>query len=222
MNINPPKVSNFTASKSAQSVMFELVLLLVMIGLVFYYLLSPKLHELGDRKAQYSKLQAENKKIEEQVRIFDGLVDKMKSEPEKISVLDEALPLDPKFSRLYILIESIVQSSGLSTSGINIDANASTVVSGDKKILKSKFGTDRKLITTQATVNAIGNLTQLENVLQQIESSGRLMDVNTLDITGGKSDQLLFKIGIKAYSFLPDQTSSKNASAAGTSPIKQP
>jgi Tfp pilus assembly protein PilO len=200
-----------TTKTSFSGSVFEIVFLVVVIVVAYFYLVSPKQDEYGTIKNQLSTLKQKQITIENQKTAFDHLVQELDAEPQGVQALDQTLPLDSKPSKLYVLLESLMQSIGLTTGSVTVDADPTVVVAGSKTNAKQPFDMEHKVKPVGITVSATGTIDQLTGLLHSIETSTRLLEVSTLDVSQGRGNQLVFKIGLKAFSY------SETASAA---PVK--
>lgn len=180
---------------------FEIVFLLVVILVAYFYLVSPKKEEYGALQTQLETLKKKQETIESQKVAFDKLVQQLEAEPDGVTALEQTLPLDSKPSKLYVLLENIMQSSGLTTGSVTIDSNSQVVVAGNKTDTKQLFSSEHKVQPVPITVSAIGTVDQLNGFLHVIETSTRLLEIVDVDVNQGRGGQLSFRVGMKAFSY---------------------
>lgn len=194
-----------TNSKSSFSgSVFEIIFLIIIIVVGYFYLVSPKQTAYNEISDQLTSLKKKQDTLKTQKEAFDKLVQELEAQPEAVAQLDSTLPLDNKPSRLYVLLENLIQGSGLTTGTVSVDSDAQAVVAGAKTATDQAFATDHKIKPTTISVSASGTVDQLTGFLTRLETSTRLLEVNSLDISQGRGDQLIFKVGLKAYSYSPD------------------
>ncbi len=198
-----------TNSKSSFSgSVFEIIFLIIIIVIGYFYLVSPKQSAYNDISDQLTSLKKKQDTLKTQKEAFDKLVQELEAQPEAVAQLDSTLPLDNKPSRLYVLLENLIQGAGLTTGTVSVDSDAQAVVAGAKTATDQAFATDHKIKPTTISVSASGTVDQLTGFLTRLETSTRLLEVNSLDISQGRGDQLIFKVGLKAYSYSPDSAAS--------------
>lgn len=187
---------------------FEVVFLLIVIFLAYWYLVLPKSDEYTRYQDQLVSLQGRRKEIDTQKKVFDTLVQDLGQQTEAIAALDDMLPLDAKPSRLYLLMESLMQRAGLGSGVVGIEIDPQTPVAGDKAVIDQPFDADRKVKTIAINVSGTGTIDQIDNFLHLLESSGRVLQVQSMDINQGRGDQLIFSLVINTYSYVPGAAAS--------------
>ncbi len=203
MDIRTTSDSSFSKNSSSfTGTIFEIVFLLIIIIIGYAYLVSPKATEYKKVRDNLQSLKEKQSKLNSQKQTFDTLVQELESSGPSVAILDDVLPLDPKPSKLYVLMDNLIQREGLTAGTVNVDMDSQTVVAGDK----TPDGTtaavaERKIKPISVTVSAIGTIDQLSGFLQLVESSSRLLQVNSLDLSQGRADQVIFKVGINAYTY---------------------
>jgi Tfp pilus assembly protein PilO len=202
------RVSNPTVRSASQTSVsgsvFEIVFLIIVILVGYFYLVAPKGREHKSVTEQLASVEQKQSALKDQQAAFDKLVQELDSKPDQVAALEATLPLDSKPSRLYVLLENLIQATGLTTGSVSVDADSQEVVAGSTTEDKPIAATDHKVKPTSIAVSATGTIDQLSGLLRQIETSTRLLEVSNLDIAQGRGDQLVFKIGLKAYSYSPD------------------
>lgn len=181
---------------------FESVFFIILIIVGFIYLVSPKQSEYGELKDKKAALTEQRGRLENQKVTFDQLVQTLKSNPDGAKLVDSILPLDGNPSRIYILVESLAQRAGLNSAVVSVTTSPSIPVAGKNQGVNSN-NTERSLTRTAITINATGTMEQLQNLFSLLETSLRIVQVKSLDISQGSGDQLVFKIGAETYAYLP-------------------
>ncbi|MBL8031096.1 MAG: hypothetical protein JNK33_02105 [Candidatus Doudnabacteria bacterium] len=191
------------ARTSFSGSIFEVVFLLIVIFLAYWYLVLPKSDAYARFQEQLISLQGRRAEIEHQKKTFDTLVQSLHEQADSIVALDDMLPLDAKPSRLYLLMESLMQRAGLGSGVVGIEIDPQTPVAGDKAVIEQPFNAERKTKTIGINVSGTGTIDQLDNFLRLLESSGRVLQVQGMDINQGRGDQLIFRLAINTYSYVP-------------------
>lgn len=202
-----------TSKSSFSGSVFEIIFLIIIIVIGYFYLVAPKQRAYNDVSDQLAGLKKKQETLKTQKEAFDKLVQELGAQSEAVAQLDSTLPLDSKPSKLYVLLESLVQSSGLTTGSVTVESDAQAVVAGTKTPADKSFATDHKIKPTIVAVSATGTVDQLTGFLTRLETSTRLLEVNSLDVSQGRGDQLIFKVGLKAYSYSPDPAAANSAAS---------
>ncbi len=189
----------------------EVVFLIVLSVITYFYLVAPKLTEFRTARKELTAIQAKKDALQKQVQDFDKLVQDFRDNTHGVNALDQVLPLDSKPSKLYVLLENFMQSSGLTTGSVTVDADALTVVAGNTALEGEASKTDHKVLPVNISVSGVGTIDQLSNLLHLVETSTRLLEINNLDVSQGRGDQVVFKVGLKAYSYGEDVTTEATA-----------
>ena len=132
------------------------------------------------------------------------MIANLKSSPDKIVKLDQALPLDGNVVRLKILIDAISAGSGVVVGDISVSSSkADAVVAGDKALLANPFGTTRTLQKLTGSIYVIGTFPQLKAFMEKLEASGRLVDVSDVSIDGASAGNLNLRLAFTSYYLAP-------------------
>ncbi len=200
MAFNPPSIQNMYDNKQLTSPLVQIVLLLVVIVLFSWFLVKPKINESTDlhrtlaaKKQQLGKLQSEKQEL-------NRLISQMQDSAEDIKLLDEAVPLTGRVTKLNVLIENLAQSSGMQIGQLSADGMDEVISAGNKDVLENPYEAKRSLQTATVSVLLIGNIEQFRNFLELLETNGRILDVSSLDVVGGDA-VTRFRVKLKAYAY---------------------
>lgn len=186
---------------SFSGTIIEVVFLIILSVVTYFYLVGPKIAEFKLARTELSGVQAKKDALQKQVQDFDRLVQEFSDNTHGVSALDQVLPLDSKPSKLYVLLENFMQSSGLTTGSVTVDSDALTVVAGNVATDNIGEQATHKILPINISVSGVGTIDQLSNLLHLIETSTRLLEINNLDVSQGRNDQIVFKVSLKAYSY---------------------
>ena len=202
MDMKPPSIQNSSARASvgANSSLIQIVLLGIVFVLFSWFILKPKLSSSAVVRADLKAAQQQQAKIKQDKQDLSRLVSELRSSTNEISKIDEALPLSGRVSKVYVLLVSLVQSSGMTLTLINADDSSKAVSAADKALLENPFKVDRDLHTITLSTTVSGTMEQFKNLLQLIETNGRVLDIETLEVIGGEPITK-FDIKVKAYSY---------------------
>ncbi len=208
MNFNLPKSSAKESATSVEvrsfkSTNIQILAVLIFIALFFWFMIKPKRAELAEKRAELAVLVKERGTIQAQTASLKGLIAKMGKFPAELAMLDEALPLDSRRTKVQILVQNLANESGVTVGDVAVTAKEEQVYGNDQKIITDPFYAKRTLKTLSCNVNAYGDFFQLKSFLQKIENSGRLMDITGMDMTPSGKGQLGLRINFKTYYFAP-------------------
>lgn len=186
----------------SRSYIIEIVLLVIVSILFYWFIVTPKNADLAAKKTVLEAYKKEQSTISGNLDILNKLAAQLKSNSAEIAKLDEAIPLDGKNTNLQLLIQELAQSAGVTVSDINI-SNRVGVVAGDTKLLQDPYGATRTLQKFTGTAFVVGSFLQLENFLKKMESSGRLIQISSVEMQAGSDGGINLNITFNAYYLAP-------------------
>lgn len=145
-------------------------------------------------------LSEESAKLQDQQSKLTNLISQLTSSAEDLEKLDKSLPLHPRTTWVYLLVEDLVQSSGMAISTLTVSNLEDEITAGDKSIA-NPFAGQRKVKRVAVNLGTTGNFSQFESLLKKFESNGRLMDVKALEINASANDLLDFRLSFETYYF---------------------
>ncbi len=183
-----------------QNTLIEVVIVLVAAGLFYWYLLSPKAAEVKVAHQRLAQVEQEAATLTEKKAQLDALLKQLKlNEKDEIPKLNEALPLEPQISRLYLVIERYGQISGMTIGNISINTGPEAIVAGNVTIAQNPYGVQRTVRQLTANVTLSGTFEQFQAFLKNIETHPRIIDISSLDITGTQDNIIDFKFSLTTY-----------------------
>ncbi len=201
-NTAPPKYSSLTMNfkqPSARGKVFEAGLLLIISILVYWFLVSPKHSQLTAAKEQYQNLETQQKDLDANKKQLETAIADLKNHPREIAEMDEALPLDNRVTKLYIVLNDLSQNSGMTVGNISVSFNGSVDMAGNKALLTSPYAAKRTVQKLTTTMVATGSFDQFMALLEKLENSGRLINVTSVNIATGKEGAFNFTFNLEAY-----------------------
>jgi Tfp pilus assembly protein PilO len=187
--------------KSPRGYIVESVLLIIIGGLFWWFMVVPKQASVSDEAAKFNALSSQEEKISAASDTLQKLIADLDTNRQQIVQMDQALPLSDTVPRLHLLIDGIVQSSGVTVGSLNISgSNANDVIAGNKALLSNPFGSTRSLKTYFVAMSVNGSFDQIMALLQKLENSGRIMDITSLGLTASGSGVLTLQINLSVYS----------------------
>lgn len=200
MAINTQNRTTAFAAKQAGNPVFQSIFLIIVIVLFAWFLLRPWLEKTLDTRAELNTEQKVLDSIQADQRELNRLVNQLRTSPEEIALVDEALPLNGRISKVNVLLDSLVRSSGMTLAVLSADDTQSIVSAGDKTVLANPYQPGRKLHTITVSASITGTMEQLKNLLQLMETNGRVLDVESLQILGGEP-VTKFRMTVNAYAY---------------------
>lgn len=201
MAMNPPQMKNSFQRRDFGNPAVQIVLAAIILVLFSWFILLPKYHDYQNNRVQLAAAKEQLTKIETDQRDLNRLVNELKSSPEEIEKIDEALPLTGRVSRVYVVLDNLVRSSAMSMSLLSVDDTTDIISAGDKAVLADPYKPGRSLHTLTVSASVVGTMEQFRNLLQLIETSSRVLDVDSVEIVAGDDGSATFRLTVKAYSY---------------------
>ncbi len=212
MNVSLPKNINFNFSsqpKSFRNPMVEVFLLLAACGLFYWFIIMPKTVEIAKQNEVLAQVTAEKAKITETVEALKEMVKNLSVNEKEIANLDEAMPLEAKALRLRMLLESLSQSVGLLVNNVNVTYGGDAPWAGSKEILAHPYSVPRSVQRLSGTVSVIGTYDQVVALIQKIEKSGRVININSVSMDSAEDGNLNIALALDAFYLGPNTTAKK-------------
>lgn len=208
MAINLPQNLNIGMPqqlKYSRNFLMEIVLLVIVCGLFGWFIVLPKKASVAAQATVLASYTSQEQSAANSLNTINTLVQELKNDSSQVAQLDQAMPLDNKPDNPQLLIQALAASSGVTLGDVTLANNndPNEVSAGDTALINDPYGTARTLQTLSGTVYVIGTFPQLEDFLKKIESSGRLMEVTSIEIGGSEGSNLNLKIGLNAYYLAP-------------------
>ena len=163
----------------------EAVLILVIIILGSWFVVNPKRIAVNAKSGQLESLKSKLGDLQQNVDALSGLVSQLGTQTQQVAQLDEALPLQGRSVELQLLLQNLAASSGLAVNDINISDDGTGVAAGNLSLLANPYGAQRSLQQMKAAVTVAGNFENLEAFMKKLETSGRILDINSFQISPG-------------------------------------
>lgn len=188
----------------SQGAIFEIVLLLIVGVLLYFFLIAPKMAAVKQKQDQLAQVKGQEQKISEDQAALKQLSDQLKTNSDDIAHLDQALPLEERQVRTEKLFEQLVKSSGTLIGNLTVGSPAQAITAGDVQLLKNPYGIKRSLQTLNVSIDVSGNISQLLDLVKKLESYGRIMDISSVDLATSKGDVLNLKLSLTTYYLAAD------------------
>ena len=192
---------NFIApvSQATQHTLFEVLLLIIVSGLFYWFIVSPKVQSNAVLQTKLDEVTQENNQVSENKRKLESAIRDMETHPNEIAYLDEALPLDNRVTKLHIALASLTANSGMTVGDINIAGGGEHAIAGNIDVLAAPFKAKRTLQKLNASLSVTGTFDQFQGLLEKLETSGRLLNVTNISITNSKDSLLDFRLNLESY-----------------------
>jgi Tfp pilus assembly protein PilO len=188
---------------SARNFLLEVALFAVVCGLFFWFIVLPKQAIVSAKNEELSQYLEAQSKTAGDLQTFKRLVGELKSHPNDIKKLDDAIPLAGKATYLQMLIETLANSSGVTIGSINVAGKNDAVAAGDTQLINNPFKASRSLQKLSGTVYVIGTLPQLMAFLKKVETSGRVMQISSISVGPAQDNNLSLNVSLDAFYFAP-------------------
>jgi len=181
----------------------EIILLCAIIVLFSWFVLKPKVINLAQKRVELKNIEQQQEMIKTKKVEFESLVTKMQGAKQDFAVLDEALPLQPRGTKLMLLVDSLAKTNGLFVTAVSLDGSESAkyIAAGDKASLNDPYSVARVVNPETVMVSSTGSLEQFMGFLNAVENSTRILDIQNIDISASDDGQLSYKVKIKGYLF---------------------
>jgi hypothetical protein len=193
----------FGVSKTGtQTSVVEIIALAVIAGLIFWFFVRPQSTVLSTEKSNLAQSKTELQSVNEDKAKLAELTARLKKSQADIVLVDQAVPLQNRPTQIEFLLNDLVTAAGMQVTDLSFVPVENSVVAGNKALLKDPYAVSRKLQTTNLGLTVSGGTDQFKNLLELIETNGRLIDVATLDMSN-EAENPVFTLKLKAYSYVP-------------------
>jgi len=200
---NFSKIEVPVSVRNSKSYIFEIVLLIVVAVVFYWFIVIPKQAGLKEKQSQLDQVKSSRVTEEKNVASLKNLALELSQSSQDVVHLDEALPLDERQVRTQALLDKLIQSSGVVVGNLTVDDSGSAVVSGNPALLKDPYAPARTLGTVAVNISVTGSLSQLLDLITKLENYGRIMEINSLDISAAEKGGLNLGLSLNTYYFGP-------------------
>lgn len=193
-----------TRSKQLQNPLLQSVLLIIAAILLWWFVITPKYADVMSKRDDLAKINGQKAVFEKEQIDLNKLVAKLESSDAEIKLADEALPLSTRPTQIAMLMESYARSSSLEISQINIQDLDKTIIAGNKDLLDQPYKAKRDLLKVKVSIGVSGTIDQFKNFLELLENSGRIVDVNSFDVSTSQGTTK-FSLDLTTYAYEPLQ-----------------
>lgn len=198
--MDSPKFTQLSTSQQIQNPMLQTILILIVVAVFGWFVLGPKYTKTTATRATLAEVEAQRANLEADQQELNKLISKMEDSQDEVKLVDEAVPLTGRPTKIALLLETYAQNAGMTISQLGIAKPEEFIASGNKQELDKPFQGNRDLATIDVNVTAVGSIDQFKNFLILLEQSGRLIDVDTLTVNNGDTSES-FSLKLKTYAY---------------------
>lgn len=183
-----------------------IVLLLVIIISLFFFLILPKHYEFKILQQKTVEKEAEFKAKSEYYFRIEDLFEDLKRREEQLIKIDTAISAKPDFSSLLHFLQKVADERGVILTSLNFEKSSplkikKVAVAGEvPEIKEEETGIQENLFN----FNIMGTYSAFKNFLSALESSARLIEVESISLSSVTPDEETeiksFEFKIKVYS----------------------
>jgi len=118
--------------------------------------------------------------------------------PADLARLTTFLPDSVDNVRIILDLNALAARSGLSLSGISVAPNANSASSGTASEALPTTGTN-PVSSVDISLSAVGTYTALQNFLQGVERSARILDVQSITVAGSDTGVYSYGMTLRLY-----------------------
>jgi Tfp pilus assembly protein PilO len=198
--MHAPTINSISHNPQMRNPMLQAILIIMLVILFGWFVVLPKNSQVSSKKAQLAAVEQQVQNLEADLEIVNKLVAELETSNEEIKLVDEALPLSNRPTRIALLMEEYARSSGMVVAQINIDDLDENVAAGDKEVLAKPYDNSRSLTTTTVNVSVGGSIDQFKNFLTLLETSGRIVDVESFTVNSTE-DAIRYDLKLLTYAY---------------------
>lgn len=198
--MDSPNFSSLTTSQQIQNPLLQTILIVIVLVVFGWFVLGPKYTQTSQTREQLAAVEEQRANLEADQEELNRLISKLEQSEDEVKLLDEAVPLTARPTRIALLMETLAQNTGLTLTQMSIGQTDEFIASGNKEELKDPLKAPRELATIEVSASTSGTVEQFRNFLTLLEQSGRIIDVSSLTVNS--SDQgPSYNIRLKTYAY---------------------
>jgi len=185
--------------KTHEHSLVEIILLIVVIGLFYWFIVMPKKASFDKQRSQLAALQETQASLDDDIANLQKLIAEIRSHPQEIADIDESLPLSGNVLRLNMLLEYLARLTGVTVGDINVAGAGNALDSGNKEKIAHPYAAQRTLQKLSGGMMVTGTFDQLQSFLKKVENNARLINIQGVEISSASEDQLSLKVTLETY-----------------------
>ena len=211
-----PTFSSLSTSQQVQNPMLQAILIIIVLVVFGWFILGPKYTQTMQTREELAAITEQRENLEADQAELNSLIAELEDSSEQVEILDEAVPLTGRPTRVSLLIESFAQNTGLVLSQLGVGQPDEFIASGNKAVLEDPYKPNRSLATIDVNISAIGSIEQFRNFLILLEQSGRIIDVESLSVSAGSDNNEAYNLRVKTYAYELANATAASPVAGGT------
>lgn len=197
-------INALSRHRQMKNPILQAILILIVIIVFGWFVLAPKYSASNATRTELAALREQHANLQNDQVELNRLIALMQSSGDEIRLLDEAVPLSDRSTRIALLLETYAQNSAMLLTQLNIGTVDTSPVAGNKTLLENPYGAQRDLNTIDVNISVSGSIEQFRNFLQLLEQSGRIIDVDNLTINSGDdANSNSYGLRLKTYAYEP-------------------
>lgn len=195
-----PNFSSMTTSQQIQNPLLQTVLIIIVIAVFGWFVLGPKYTKTQQTSERLSVLEEQRASLEADQIELNRLISELEDADDEVRLLDEAVPLTARPTKIALVLETFAQNTGMFLSQLSVGTPEKFIASGNKKSLQDEFKEPRELAVIEVSATARGSIEQFRNFLTLLEESGRIIDVSSLTVSSTQEGPS-YSIRLKTYAY---------------------
>ncbi len=195
-----PNFSSMTTRQQIQNPLLQTVLIIIVVAVFGWFVVGPKYASTQQTSEQLSTLKAQRESLEADQIELNRLISELEDADQEIKLLDEAVPLTARPTKIALVLETYAQNSGMLLSQLSIGTPERFIASGNKTLSQDPFKEPRELAVIEVSATARGSIEQFRNFLTLLEKSGRIIDISSLTVSSTQEGPN-YSIRLKTYAY---------------------
>ncbi len=192
--------ANLSTRQQIQNPLLQTILIVVVIAVFGWFVLGPKYSKTQQTQGQLAELEDQRSSLEADQLELNKLINELEDSKDEVKLLDEAVPLTARPTKIALVLETFAQNTGMTVSQLSVGSPEKFIASGDKDQLKDQFGGNREITAIEVSIMAKGSIDQFRNFLTLLEGSGRIIDISALTVTSTQ-DGPNYSLRLKTYAY---------------------
>lgn len=192
--------ANLSTRQQIQNPLLQTILIVIVIAVFGWFVLGPKYSKTQQTREQLAQLEEQRSSLEADQLELNKLISELEDSKDEVKLLDEAVPLTARPTKIALVLETFAQNTGMTLSQLSVGTPEKFIASGNKDQLKDPFNGNREITAIEVSITAKGSIEQFRNFLTLLEESGRIIDVSALTVTSTQ-DGPNYALRLKTYAY---------------------
>lgn len=195
-----PDFSSINTSEQIRNPILQTILIAIVLIVFGWFVLGPKYTKTNATRTQLANLEEQRVNLEADQQELNRLIARLESSDQEIELLDEAVPLTARPTRIAMLMETFAQNTGMVMSQMSIGSPDEFIAAGNKTELENPYQAPRELAEIEVGATLAGNIDQFRNFLMLLEESGRIIDVSSMNVMSTDAGPN-YSLRLKTYAY---------------------